>query len=96
MEVELTGAVDWAGLIAEFQGRYGAELDRLRQELQDFGADPPVLEIGGWQFSAAELAPGSYTITVDGTIGLTDPTQPASEAHFPEIRVGLRQISPSE
>ncbi|MFQ6033851.1 MAG: hypothetical protein ACE5KR_03200 [Candidatus Bipolaricaulia bacterium] len=94
--MELTGAVDWAGLVAEFQSRYGAELDRLRQELQGFGADATVLDIANWQFSADALEPGGYTVTVDGTIGLTDPTRPASEVHFPEIRVGLRQISPSE
>ena len=95
VQVELSEAVDLTQLTSEFQNACGAELQRLRRELQDFGADPAVLDIGGWQFSGAKLELGSYAVTIDGLIGLTDPSQPASEAHFQEIGVALAPGGPS-
>jgi len=95
VRVELTEAVDLTQVTAEFQNNYGAELERLRRELQDFGADSAVLEINNWQFSTNELGPGSYAVTIDGPIGLTDPSQPASEAHFLGIEINLAPGGPS-
>ena len=96
VRMELTEPVSLEQLKAEFEAHFSAQLEGLRQQLEAFGADPSLLDVQNWRFEApsGELPPGSYLVTVDGTLELTDPSQPASEVYFREIEISLQPFEP--
>jgi len=94
--MELTEPLDPEQLKADFPARFAAPLEELQGQLETFGADPSILDVPSWRFErpSEELPAGSYLVTVDGTLELTDPSQPASEVYFREIVVTLEPMEP--
>jgi len=96
VQVELTEPLNPERLKADFPVRFAAPLEELRGQLEELGADPAILDIPSWRFEmpTEELPSGSYLVTVDGTLELTDPSQPASEVYFREIVTTLKPPEP--
>jgi len=94
--MELSEPVNLEQLKASFQAHFSAQLEGLRQQLETFGADPAILDVQNWRFEApsGELPPGSYLVTVDGTLELTDPSQPASQVYFREVGIAITPTEP--
>ena len=96
VQVELAEPVDLSQLQADFPAHFPAQLEELYSQLEAFGADPSILDVQSWRFEvpSSELPPGSYLVTVDGTLELTDHSQPTSEAYLREIVVTLEPMEP--
>lgn len=96
VQMELAEPFDPERLKAEFQARFAPQLEELRSQLEAFGTDPAILDVQNWRFEASsgELPAGSYLVTVDGTLELTDPSQPASQVYFREVGIAIAPTEP--